>query len=108
VAQAKRLARQRGVEFREREAVQGKLFPPIVAVGRGLGRLIDVDELLRPHRHLHAAVAEFYRPATDAAEGVERRFVADELREEDARTLHRARWRGRLFGWFTVCHGPEL
>ena len=56
----------------------------LVAIGFGLGRLLQVEQARVPGRDLHALVAERGRPAADRVERIERRLVAGELREEEA------------------------
>ena len=83
------LALQMGRELGDLDPVLGGGALQLVAIGLALRGLLEVDEARVPGRDLHALVAERRRPAADRIEGVERRLVADELREEDRRSLDR-------------------
>src|SRR5271166_246893 len=74
-------------EFGDRQAVALGDAGDLVAIGLRLRRLVDVDEPVDPGRNLHALVAERGRPPAHAVERIERRRVADELIQENRRTL---------------------
>src|ERR1700730_2873912 len=61
----------------------------LIAIGLAFRRAPQVEQPWLPARYLHALVTVSGRPAGNAVERVERRGVADELRQEYRRSLDR-------------------
>jgi hypothetical protein len=65
----------------------GELALDLVAIGRALGSLVEIEEASIPSRNLYALVAVALRPFGDALERVVGRRILRKLGEEKARTL---------------------
>src|SRR4051812_12595746 len=86
--------------------MQFQLGAPVVTIRSRLRGFIEIDEALLPRRNLHAPVAEVDGPTAHAAEGVERRLIADKLREENSRTLDGIHGCSPILGVSrAICHG---
>ena len=74
------------------QAVSGQHAGKVVTVvlaARGFGQ---VEQMRRAGRHLYAGIAQASRPAGRRVQPIKRRCVADELRQEQRRTLDRLQW----------------
>src|SRR5260370_2742892 len=78
-----------GGEFGDDDSMLGGGALQFIAIGPALRRLAQVYQTRVPGSDLDAPIAERSRPAADRIESVERRLVADELREEDGGSLDR-------------------
>jgi hypothetical protein len=74
-------------ELGDGDADVGELALDLVAIGRALGRLIEIEEALVPSRNLNALIAVALRPSGDALERVVRGRILRELGEEQPWTL---------------------
>ena len=83
------LALQMRRELRHLEPVIRQRAAQLVAIRIRRGGALEIEEARIPARDLHALVAERGRPAGDRVEAVERGLVAGELRQEEARAVHR-------------------
>ena len=79
------VARQLGDD----EAVGGEFALVVVAIALAGRRPLEVDDALVPGGNLQALEALARGPARETLDGVERRLVPRELREEHARSLDR-------------------
>src|SRR5437667_3310515 len=61
----------------------------LIAIGLAVGRALEIEQPGVPGGELHTLVAVPGGPARDLIEAVERRGVAQELRQIDGRTLDR-------------------
>jgi hypothetical protein len=83
------LALQMGGKLGDLDAVLARHAGELVAIILRRRRLLQVDQLARPGRHLHALVAGLGRPFGNRIPGIERGGIARELPEEQPGALDR-------------------
>jgi len=83
-----KLALQMGRKLGHLDPVLGGAALEVIAIVLGRRGLRQVDQPGIPAGHLHARVAALGRPFGDRVPGVERRFVACELRQKQRRALY--------------------
>lgn len=88
---------QMGRQLGDRHPRLGTAPGQVVAIILTFGRRLQVDAARIPGRDLHALIARLRHPACRRVERVERRGIAHELRQEDARPAH-----GRSSGHLAV------
>src|SRR5688572_23882659 len=76
--------------------MQFELRAPVITIGVGFAGFVQINQARFPGGNLDTAITELDGPAADAAEGVERRLVPHELREEQPGSLHRVSLRTRF------------
>ena len=77
-------------ELGDHQAVPGEHGRDLLAVGFARRGLAEIDQSLIEDRHLESEVAQIRRPSGHGPQGVERRFIAQELRQEDRGAFDRA------------------
>lgn len=80
---------QVGGQLGDLQAVSGQHAGEVVAVRLALRGLGQVEQVRRAGRHLYAAVSQTRGPRGQRVQAIEGRCVADELRQEQRRTLER-------------------
>src|SRR3546814_14952087 len=83
-----KLALQMRREFADLDPVAVEAPPQIVAIGLALGGHVEIDQARRAG-NLERLVPQPRRPSGEMVERIERGLIAEELRQKNARPLHR-------------------